>query len=208
MKTFVAKEGLPYAGVLALIGLILYFYSTALSAIAMIFCAIILYFFRDPERIISTAGDYVLSPADGKVMEIEKVEHDDFIGDDCAKVSIFLSPFDVHINRSPIEGRIKNITYVEGSKLPAFLKKATKNNERNIIEIEGKIRVVVTQIAGLLFRRIVLWKKEGDSVALGGRVGMIKFGSGTELTLPKNVKILIKVGDKVKAGETRLGEIK
>lgn len=207
MKMFVVREGLFYAGVFALAGLLLSTYNTVLSVIVLLCSVVLLYFFRDPERNISHVGDFVLSPADGKVLEIKKVQYNNLLESAGTKIGIFLSPFDVHINRSPIEGQIKYTEYQRGSKLPAFLDRASRRNERNTIVIEGKIRVVLTQIAGFIGRRIVLWKKEGDIIALGEKIGLIRFGSRTEIILPENVVVLVKVGDKVKAGETLLGEI-
>jgi phosphatidylserine decarboxylase len=159
------------------------------------------YFFRDPERVISTEIDIIVSPADGRVTRVEENENGKFI-------SIFLSPVDVHINRSPIAGKITKISYITGRKKPATSDQASIVNERNSLTIEGeKITVVCTQIAGILARRIVCWKKEGDTLALGERFGLIKFSSRTDLQMPANVDVLVKVDDKVKGGETIVARI-
>lgn len=159
------------------------------------------YFFRDPERVISSEADIIVSPADGRVTRVEENENGKFI-------SIFLSPVDVHINRSPIAGKITKISYITGRKKPATSDQASIVNERNSLTIEGeKITVVCTQIAGILARRIVCWKKEGDTLAPGERFGLIKFSSRTDLQMPPNVDVLVKVDDKVKGGETIVARI-
>jgi phosphatidylserine decarboxylase len=159
------------------------------------------YFFRDPERSISDETDIIVSPADGRVTRVEENEKGKFI-------SIFLSPVDVHINRSPIAGKITKVSYISGKKMPATSNEASIINERNSLTIEGeKITVICTQIAGIVARRIVCWKKEGESLALGERFGLIKFSSRTDLQMPSNVDVLVKVDDRVKGGETIIGRI-
>jgi phosphatidylserine decarboxylase len=123
--------------------------------------------------------------------------------DDGKVVSVFLSPFDVHINRSPVEGTIKRVEYVEGKKRPAMSNEASFENERNSLTIENEaITVVCTQIAGVLARRIVCWNREGDVLRRGEKFGLIKFGSRTDLLMPNSVEVLVKVGDRVRGGET------
>lgn len=154
------------------------------------------FFFRDPHRTVPTEENIIVSAADGKVTRVEENEDGKF-------VSVFLSPIDVHINRSPITGKIKKIDYIYGKKNPATSNNASLVNERNSLEIEGeKMTVVCTQIAGILARRIVCWSKPGDNLSLGEKFGLIKFSSRTDLLMPKNVKILVEIGDKVKGGET------
>jgi phosphatidylserine decarboxylase len=170
----------------------------AVFALVALFMA---YFFRDPNRLISDESDIIVSPADGRVTRVEENENGKFI-------SIFLSPVDVHINRSPIAGVVTKVEYIGGKKKPATSKQASIINERNALTIEGeKITVVCTQIAGILARRIVCWKKAGDHLALGERFGLIKFSSRTDLQMPFNVDVLVKVDDKVKGGETIIGRI-
>lgn len=155
-----------------------------------------IFFFRDPERKVPGEKNIIVSPADGKVLDVSEKDGKNF-------VYIFLSPLNVHVNRMPITGKIKNVDYTEGKFRPAFMKKASKKNEENEILIQaGEKKIVMTQIAGFLARRIRCWIKPGDSVLVGKRIGIIKFGSGAKLLLPKEIKVVVKKGDKVRAGET------
>lgn len=159
------------------------------------------FFFRDPKRTIPTEPGLIVSPADGRVTRVEENEDGKFI-------SIFLSPLDVHINRSPIAGNITSLTYTEGRKVPAMRDEASTINERNALVIEGEgIKVTCTQIAGIMARRIVCWNKEGDTLERGQRFGLIKFSSRTDLQMPANVEVLVKVDDKVKGGETIVARV-
>ena len=204
------KEGFPFviaflivALILAAVSFVFPFPALWIGVIVAVLLALFMaYFFRDPQRIISEETDIIVSPADGRVTRVEENEKGKFI-------SIFLSPIDVHINRSPIAGKVTKIDYISGKKMPATSDQASLINERNSLTIEGeKITVVCTQIAGILARRIVCWKKAGDSLSLGERFGLIKFSSRTDLQMPFNVDVLVKVDDKVKGGETIIGRIK
>lgn len=204
------KEGLPFVGISFLIAIVFAVCAVALSVPLLwigtaIFVALALfmaYFFRDPSRTISDEADIIVSPADGRVTRVEENENGKFI-------SIFLSPVDVHINRAPIAGKITKADYVFGKKMPATSDNSSLINERNSLTIEGeKITVVCTQIAGIVARRIVCWKKTGESLSLGEKFGLIKFSSRTDLQMPFNVDVLVKVDDRVKGGETIIGRIK
>jgi phosphatidylserine decarboxylase len=160
-----------------------------------------MYFFRDPARTSPTEADIVVSAADGKVTRIDET-------DEGKLVSVFLSPVDVHINRSPITGKVVKVDYLKGKKVPATRNDASLVNERNSLTIEGeKMTVVCTQIAGILARRIVCWSKAGDNLSLGEKFGLIKFSSRTDLLMPKEVEILVKIGDRVKGGETIIARL-
>jgi phosphatidylserine decarboxylase len=160
------------------------------------------FFFRDPKRVPPSDTDVVVSPADGKVTRVGPAD------DDSTVVSIFLSPLDVHINRSPIPGKIVDVLYSPGKFLMATNERASLVNEQNALTIQGeKITVVCKQIAGILARRIVCWKAEGDSLSLGERFGMIKFSSRTDVLLPANVRVTVKEGDRVRGGTTVIGRI-
>jgi len=160
------------------------------------------YFFRDPQRTIPSEVDIVVSAADGRVTRVEDRENGKF-------VSVFLSPFDVHLNRAPIAGKIVKVDYIKGKKNPATSDEASLINERNSLTIEGeKMTVVCTQIAGIVARRIVCWSKLGDSLAIGEKFGLIKFSSRTDLLMPKEVEVLVKVGDRVVGGETVVARLK
>ena len=163
------------------------------------------FFFRDPKRVPPSDPDVVVSPADGRVTRIGPAS----TGADAPNViSIFLSPLDVHINRSPIPGKIVDVIYSPGKFLMATNEKASLVNEQNALTIQGeKITVVCKQIAGILARRVVCWKGKGDNLGLGERFGMIKFSSRTDVLLPANVKITVKEGQRVRGGTTVIGRI-
>lgn len=168
----------------------------ALSVLAAVLTLFFAYFFRDPHRNVPSEDGIIISAADGRVTKVETRDEGLF-------VSVFLSPLDVHINRSPISGRITKVDYIKGKKGPATTDKSSLENERNSITIEGEgIKVVCTQIAGLVARRIVCWKKEGDTLKAGERFGLIKFSSRTDLVIPDSYVVEVKVGDRVKGGET------
>ncbi len=165
-------------------------------------------FFRDPHREISDDQRTIVSPADGKVMGVEVVKEDEFFKTEVKKITIFLSIFDVHINRSPIEGEVTHVRYSKGKFLAAYKENVGSVNERNQIFIKGKnYSVLVVQIAGLIARRIVCRVQPGSKLQKGERLGLIRFGSCTELYVPKNVKILVEKGSRVKGGETIIGEV-
>lgn len=191
------KEGFPFVIIPAIIALI--FGSLQIWLVAAAFAAVALfmaYFFRDPYRNVPTADDIVVSAADGRVTRIDE-------GGEGKLVSVFLSPFDVHINRAPIGGKITKVDYIEGKKIPATSDQASFVNERNSITIVGeKMTVVCTQIAGILARRIVCWNKEGDDLELGQKYGLIKFSSRTDLLMPKEVELKVAIGDRVVGGVT------
>lgn len=164
------------------------------------------YFFRDPRRTSPQDASLVVAPADGRVTRIRKASPDDELSPTI--VSIFLSPLDVHINRAPIAGTIRDITYAKGRFLMATREESSLVNEQNSLTIEGaRMTVVCKQIAGVLARRIVCWKRTGDSVELGERFGLIKFSSRTELMLPPEVSVLVREGERVRGGETIIGRI-
>ena len=179
----------------------LYIFLTVLS-ILLIFC---INFFRDPNRIIPKQENYVLSPADGKIIKI--IEFDDpETGEKFKMASIFLSVFNVHINRMPIKGKFINVNYVKGEFLAAFDHEASDKNERMEIDIESKFGIIkVKQIAGLIARRILCYAKEGDKMPVGGRLGFIRFGSRTDIILPASINLDLKLNQKVIGGETIIG---
>lgn len=165
-------------------------------------------FFRDPDRNSPAAENIIVSPADGKVLIIKEVLPDNFIEEESWQVSIFMSPLDVHVNRIPIDGVVKYVNYVKGEYLVAYHDKADKRNERNEIGIESEYgKVFFTQVAGKVARRIVSSLEEGDTVKMGERFGMIKFGSRVDVIVPKKWKLKIKENERVKAGETILYEL-
>jgi phosphatidylserine decarboxylase len=163
------------------------------------------FFFRDPRRPIPSDPGIIVAPADGRVTRVRIAGRDN---DTESLVSIFLSPLDVHVNRAPIAGTIEKIEYRSGKFLMATNERARDENEQNTLTIAGEgITVKCSQIAGILARRIVCWKREGDRVECGERFGMIKFGSRTDVILPGTVEILVKKGMHVRGGVTIIGKI-
>ena len=176
----------------------------ALALVLLLLAAFMAYFFRDPQRAVPAESGLVVSPADGRVTRVERLSGEG--ADSPTVVSIFLSPFDVHVNRAPIAGEVVDVTYTKGRFVAATSDNASLVNEQNALTIKGeKMTVVCKQIAGVLARRIVCWKRPGDSLELGERFGLIKFGSRTDLVLPRGVEVLVKVGERVSGGVTVIG---
>lgn len=176
-----------------------------LAIIFLLLVLFVLYFFRDPVRNIPEGKNKVVSPADGKVIKVSKIDNEYYKN----YIAIFMTVFNVHINRSPIEGEIVEYKYEKGKFKPAFDNSASMENEHNFITVQGKeIKVKFSQIAGIIARRIVFYKKEGDYIKKGEKIGLIKFGSRVDIYLPENIEIKVKEGDWVKGGETIIGEIK
>jgi len=160
------------------------------------------FFFRNPNRVVPADSSAIVSPADGRVVKIERTGN-------VTKISIFLSIFNVHVNRSPIRGRIEAIDYKPGKFKAAFNHAASTENERNVILVaDGDLKVVFTQIAGVVARRIVCWKKVGDSVGKGELVGLIRFGSRVDVLLPAAAEATVEKGDRVRGGSSVIGRIK
>jgi len=192
-------------GTLAVVLIILGFWPVAL--VFVVLAAFMAFFFRDPRRQPPTDANLVVAPADGRVTRVRPVG--DLSERSSNVISIFLSPFDVHINRAPIAGKITNVAYTRGKFLMATDENASVVNEQNALTIEGeRITVVCKQIAGILARRIVCWKQVGENVGLVERFGLIKFSSRTDVLLPANVEILVAEGARVKGGTTVIGRIR
>jgi len=191
------KEGIPFVLVCLLIaGVFAFFGWWIVAAIFVGLTLFMAFFFRDPKRTVPGGDGLIVSAADGRVTRVETTD----VG---KVVSVFLSPLDVHVNRSPIAGVITNLTYIPGRKMPATSDTASFENERNSLVIEGDgTSITVTQIAGIVARRIVCWPKVGDTLERGQKFGLIKFSSRTDLMMPSSVEILVKVGDRVVGGET------
>lgn len=198
------KEGYWYGLPLVLIsGGLLGFHLYLPAAFFIVLTLFVLNFFRDPSRTIPADPGAIVSPADGKVVEVREELH---LGRPVRRVSIFMSPLDVHVNRSPIAGSITDIAYRKGSFRIASSPLASVENEQNVFTIAGDQGVVVVkQIAGLLARRIVFWKKPGDALQRGERVGLIKFGSRADVLMEPEVELRVRVGDHVYAGSSVLG---
>lgn len=182
---------------------------SAILVFSLIFFAIILQFFRNPDIKVPKNDNHFLSPADGEIVAIELVKENEYFKDERIQVSVFMSPFNVHVNRSPIGGKIAYCKYYPGKYLMAFNPKSSLENERTSIVFTGNnnVQVLIRQIAGFLARRIVYYVKEGDNIEQGDQIGFIKFGSRVDIFLPVNVKVLVKLKQKVKGGETVLAVI-
>ena len=167
----------------------------------LLLSAFVAFFFRNPRRVIPEDPKLIVSPADGRVVKVERVGN-------VTKLSIFLSIFNVHVNRSPMSGRIEAIDYRRGRFRAAFNHAASVENERNIIMLsQGNTKLVFTQIAGVLARRIVCWKKVGDSVEKGELVGLIRFGSRVDVLFPAGTEVTVQIGDRVRGGSSPIGVI-
>jgi phosphatidylserine decarboxylase len=197
------RDGYIYAlGLIAAALLVGWFTKPAWAAIPLLLAIFFLWFFRDPQRIIPTMAGAVVSPADGKVTDVSWVAVD---GEKLARISIFLSVFNVHVNRSPIAGVVLDVRYQRGKFLNAMNEASAEENEQNAVRVEGDGQVVIfKQIAGLLARRIVFNPKVGDRLERGQRVGLIKFGSRTDILLNAAARLEVKVGDRVKGGASVL----
>lgn len=204
-----AWEGIPYIAISLSVTVSLFILNWLLFAILMtVLSAFTIYFFRDPDRPQINDKAAILTPADGKVLAIEDLEQgDDRYPRGAKKISIFMSLFDAHINRIPAEGTITDLSYHPGKFFSANMDKASAHNEHNIITLDtlNKTKIVFVQIAGFIARRIACWVKEGDAVKAGQRFGLIRFGSRLEIYLPTHCTILVKKGQKVKAGQSILG---
>jgi len=196
------KEGFPFVVTPIILALIFAFLGWwPVAVFFVLLTAFMAYFFRDPHRTVPEGDNIIVSAADGRVTRIDDNETGKI-------VSVFLSPLDVHINRSPIAGKVTKVEYIRGKKAPATSNEASFSNERNSLTIEGeKMTVVCTQIAGIVARRIVCWSKEGDELGLGEKFGLIKFSSRTDLLMPAGVEVLVKIGDRVVGGETIIARL-
>ena len=173
------------------------------GAIFLVLAALVLNFFRDPDREVPQNPGFIVSPADGKIVQVVDETHD---GRPVRRLSIFMSPLDVHVNRSPIAGVIESVSYRRGTFSIATKNEASVQNEQNVFALTGEPgRVIVKQIAGAVARRIVFWKRVGDRLARGERVGLIKFGSRVDVLFEPDIELRVKVGDRVRAGSTILG---
>ena len=207
----VHREGLPYVGAFAVASLVLFWLWSPLgwlAAMATVWC---IYFFRDPQRVTPIRDGIVVAPADGRVSRVANAvpaKELDLGERPLPRVSIFMSVFDCHVNRSPIAGRIERIIYHHGAFVSADLDKASESNERNAFVItSGNARVGLVQIAGLVARRIVCFVREGATLGAGERIGMIRFGSRVDVYLPDGVRPLVAEGQTAVAGETIIADL-
>jgi phosphatidylserine decarboxylase len=214
-----AKDGYPTMALATIVTAIVFYISITfiqhwiayvIMATFFVLWAIVIYFFRDPERQAPDGEHLIISPADGKVVLIKEINEEVYLKEPAIQVSIFLSPLDVHVNRNPISGKLEYLKYHPGKYLMAWDENASELNERadfGVLHSSGT-KLFFKQITGFLARRIVYHIKEGDDLKAGERFGMMKFGSRMDVIVPKNVDIHVKVGDRTWAGQSILGEIK
>jgi phosphatidylserine decarboxylase len=206
-----AKEGIPFIGAAAGITLLAAWFGWTIVAVgAAILTLFVSWFFRNPTRVIPQGPGLIVAPGDGRVLAIEEEFEPRFIKDRSIRISIFLNVFDVHINRLPCEGVIEDVQYQPGLFLVASKPDATLRNEQNAVMIRTAqgAKVLCVQVAGLIARRIVCWVSPGDRAVRGERFGLIRFGSRMDTFLPIGTAVKVVVGDRVKGGETILGELR
>ena len=204
----IAKEGMIFILPLGVLSFLLWVFRLPILAGFCTFLALfVIYFFRDPERGVPPGDKAVLSPADGKVIQVQPCVEERFIQGPAIKISVFMSLFNVHVNRHPLSGRIADCAYSPGKFLRADLDRASAANEQNtlLVETAEGVRLMVVQIAGLIARRIVCWVKKGDSVVRGQRFGLIRFGSRLDIYLPQNIQLQVRLGQRAIGGQTILG---
>jgi len=203
----IAREGWPFLGLAIALAALVTFFCAAWSIPFWIIAVFVLQFFRDPPRTIPQAPNAVLSPADGRIVVVGKVQ-DPYANREAIKISVFMNVFNVHSNRSPVDGKIEQVQYFPGKFVNADLDKASIENERNALTITAANGQIVTcvQVAGLIARRILCYVKAGDTLARGERYGFIRFGSRVDVYLPLTAIPKVVVGDIVSATETILAE--
>jgi phosphatidylserine decarboxylase len=204
----IAREGALFILPLLAISLLLWILRWPLGAgVISLLALFVLYFFRDPERSIPPGEKAVLSPADGTVIQVQPCREQAILQGPAIKISVFMSLFNVHVNRNPLSGRVVEMAYSPGRFLPANLDRASAANEQNalLVETGAGTRILVVQVAGVIARRIVCWVRKGDSVERGRRFGLIRFGSRLDIYLPETARVQIQPGEKTRAGQTILG---
>ena len=206
----VASEGWPFIVPLALVTLLLFAFGWKnTAAVALVLTLFVLFFFRDPERSVPEGSDVVVSPADGTVIVVKDVFEPDYLKLDVKQISIFLSVFNVHVNRSPFSGTVEIVKYNPGKFHVASVDKASLDNEQTAMVIgNGKNKILVKQIAGLIARRIICYAKPGDTIKAGERYGLIRFGSRVDIFLPKTADLKVKVGDRITGARDIVGVLK
>jgi len=194
------RDGIYYGIGLLFVAAVVAYFNLWLAAVPLLVAGFVMWFFRDPNRVVPSEPGALVSPADGKVTDVGVCSVN---GVPYIRVSIFLNVFDVHVNRSPISGVVRSAEYRKGKFLNAMEPACADENEQNVVTVEGEgQKVIFKQIAGLIARRIVFTKKVGENVGRGERVGLIKFGSRTDVMFSPEVEVVVKVGDRVKGGSS------
>ena len=205
----IIKEGFYLALIILSLSIFLYLLGFILISIILFSMGFfVFFFFRNPKRIIPDGQGIILSPADGKIVDIKKIKEETYLNSEMISISIFLSIFNVHINRAPYLGIVKKMEYSKGRFYPASREKASLLNEHNSILISYRdLNILVRQIAGVIARRVVCWVKEGDYLDRGQRLGFIRFGSRVDILLPLDIEVIVRLGDRVRGGETVIGKL-
>jgi phosphatidylserine decarboxylase len=206
----VASEGWPFIIPLAIVTTLLFAFGWKNTAIiSLVLTLFVLFFFRDPERIVPEGKEIVVSPADGRVIVIKDIFEPTYLKQNVKQISIFLSVFNVHVNRSPIGGMVETVKYNPGKFHVASVDKASLDNEQTAMVIaDGGNKILVKQIAGLIARRIVCYAKPGDRVKTGERYGLIRFGSRVDIFLPRDADLKVKIGDSIKGARDVIAVLK
>lgn len=203
----IAREGIPFIVMAMFVTIVAALLGWAFLTWVLVAVTLLVgHFFRDPERMLTVGPEFVISPADGKIIAVEKVDSVRFLEGPRVKISIFMTIFDVHVNRVPVSGVVRGLHYQKGRFLSANKGRASLENEQGWLWVrsDSGVDVVLTQVAGLLARRIVCWPAVGDSVNRGERFGMIRFGSRLDVYVPFHSELSVSKGDRVHAGETPL----
>ncbi len=206
----IAPEGWPFiAGAVILTLIVFIFLRNWGVAVPVVLVLFMLLFFRDPDRVISQDKGIFVSPADGKVIVIKDVFEDRYLKKNVRQISIFMSPFNVHVNRSPVEGNVVDVIHTKGGFKAAYKDSASISNENTVMILDSEYgKIVVRQVAGFIARRIVCRVKPGDKLLTGQRYGIIKFSSRVDIFLPEGVETTVSLGDSIKAGETIIARVK
>ena len=206
----IAREGYPFIALFGFITLVFALLGWAVLTLLLLFLTLFsVYFFRNPERIIPEGDDLIVAPADGKVIFVGEVQEDRYFKERVTKVSIFMSVFNVHVNRVPCNGKVVEMYYNKGGFVNASYDKASESNEQSgiLLEADSGSRILFVQIAGLIARRIVTYPIIGDVLQRGARYGLIRFGSRVDIFFPENAAVTVTLGERTVAGETILGTL-
>ncbi|QIM49049.1 phosphatidylserine decarboxylase [Pusillimonas sp. DMV24BSW_D] len=204
----IAREGWPFLAIAVVVAIVVTLWSPGVSVIFWLLALFVLQFFRDPERVAPDGEANVLSPADGRIVAVEET-HDPYANRQALKISVFMNVFNVHSNRSPVNGTVESIAYFPGKFFNAALDKASLENERNamVLKTDSGQTVTAVQVAGLVAKRILCYAKEGERLYSGQRYGFIRFGSRVDVYLPLGSRPRVAIGDKVSATSTVLAEL-
>ena len=204
-----APEGYPFISLTAAATIAAFIFGGVwAAALPLVLTLFVAFFFRDPERRVPEGDNIFVSPADGRILQIQSVIEEKFLKSKAVEISIFMSPLNVHVNRAPCAGMVESVVYTPGAFISAFKPEASIRNENIAMLLRGSIgSILVRQVAGAVARRVVCRARQGDTLEKGERYGIIKFSSRLDVYLPENTEIKVKTGDPVKAGETIIGQL-